>query len=119
MTTNLSVVTKCSKCGGEVVARNSAAANLIKGGRSVICDKCRREGRHWTKANYEDYLKTDHWRSFRLRAIKRAANKCQLCASTNRLEVHHNDYSRLGGELMTDVVVLCRSCHSLVHGVLP
>ena len=119
MLNKIAVSAKCSKCGSEVVARNSAAANLLRGGREVICDGCRRSGRQWTKATYKEYLKTDHWKAMKLKALKRAGNKCQVCASTIRLDVHHNDYGRLGGELMTDMVVLCRSCHDLFHGVMP
>ena len=119
MISDLGIVAKCHKCGADIVARNSAAANLLRSGRKAICDDCRREGRHWTKATYQEYLQTEHWREFRLRALKRAGDKCQVCAGHDRLVVHHNDYSRLGGELITDVVVLCTPCHELFHGVMP
>ena len=31
------------------------------------------------------------------------------------ISVHHNDYSRLGAEMPTDLVVLCRECHAKHH----
>jgi len=83
-----------------------------------MCTACRRAGNGWQgKAAYAEYLQTYHWQAIRLKALKRAGHKCQVCAATNRLEVHHNDYARLGGELMTDLVVLCADCHKLFHGV--
>ena len=119
MINDLGIVAKCHKCGADIVARNSAAANLLRSGRKAICDDCRREGRHWTKATYADYLKSAHWQETRYRAIQRAGKKCQVCASTDRLDVHHNDYSNLGGELPTDTVVLCHECHELFHARMP
>ncbi len=116
---SVEVVARCSKCGADVVAKNSAVANFIRGGKSIICDNCRRSGRQWTKATYHEYLKSAHWQAMKQKALKRAGNKCQVCACTRSLDVHHNDYSRLGGELMTDLVVLCRGCHELFHGVMP
>jgi len=109
--------TNCTLCGAEIVLNEHAARYAHKG---IICPSCMRTGRKWvgTKA-YEDYLKTAHWKAFRLRALDRAGRKCQVCAKKNRLDVHHNDYSRVGGELMTDVVVLCHSCHKLFHGDKP
>lgn len=67
--------------------------------------------------DYDDYLKTDHWRKTRMAALYRADHRCQLCHSNERLEVHHNSYSRLWNERPADLVVLCRSCHQRFHGV--
>ncbi len=66
--------------------------------------------------NYQAYLKTGHWQSVRRDAKKRAGNKCQLCSSRIRLEVHHNSYEHLWHEGPQDVVVLCRRCHAKHHG---
>lgn len=119
MINSIEVVASCHQCGGQIIARNSAAANLLRSGRKAICDDCLRAGRQWTRATYADYLKSAHWQETRYKAIQRAGQKCQVCASTDRLDVHHNNYSRLGGELPTDLVVLCRPCHELFHEVMP
>ena len=108
------ITAKCT-CGRIVEARNDAAARLMLAGKPVMCDQCRRDGRHWTKASYQDYLQTDHWKRTREAALKRAGHKCQVCGRRSDLQVHHNDYSRLGGELPTDLVVLCKEHHELFH----
>jgi hypothetical protein len=64
---------------------------------------------------YKSYLRTPHWRSVRQSAIERHGNKCQICNSGKKLEVHHRTYQRRGEELPEDVVVLCDSCHDIFH----
>ncbi len=71
----------------------------------------------WTP--YAEYLMGDHWRAFRLVALDRAGHRCQVCAATGSLEVHHNSYDRKGREELTDVVVLCRRCHGNFHATEP
>jgi len=66
-----------------------------------------------TRAEYAEYLQSDHWKAMREAALERAGRKCQTCAATHRLEVHHNTYARIGCEDMTDLVVLCRECHAM------
>lgn len=60
---------------------------------------------------YVDYLKTEHWKAVRFRAMARADWKCALCFSPKGIEVHHKHYSSLGRELPKDLIVLCRVCH--------
>ncbi len=70
--------------------------------------------------SYAEYLKTKEWKARRNRALLRAGNKCVPCGRSDvPLEVHHNCYERRGSELLEDLVVLCRRCHQLYHGVLP
>ncbi|PLS85251.1 MAG: hypothetical protein CYG60_13590 [Actinobacteria bacterium] len=66
-----------------------------------------------------EYLKTIEWGARRNRALLQADNRCRICGSTQRLEVHHRTYERLGHELLSDLVVLCRRCHQLFHDRLP
>lgn len=69
------------------------------------------------RAEYRDvYLRSDHWRETRLRALEAAGNRCQVCNSDRRLDVHHRTYERLGREAPGDLTVLCRGCHELYHG---
>lgn len=65
--------------------------------------------------NYKEYLKSKHWAKVRKLAIKRSGNKCQLCSSKGKLNVHHNNYKNLGKELPTDLIVLCETCHKKFH----
>lgn len=64
---------------------------------------------------YTQYLRTTHWHTVRREAIQRAEGRCQLCDSTELLQVHHRTYARVGTERPTDVIVLCDSCHKRHH----
>ena len=64
---------------------------------------------------YRKYLNSVNWMETKALAKKRAGYRCQLCGSTKYLQVHHNNYSNLGHEEPTDLVVLCRSCHARHH----
>ncbi len=65
------------------------------------------------RSTYDEYLDSPTWQTKRQEALGRAGHKCQLCGATNRLDVHHNTYERLGNELPADLIVLCRSCHEM------
>ena len=74
------------------------------------------------KEMYREYLQSDIWKEKRDRAIKRADNKCQLCASNDKvLNVHHNTYENIDlennvfNEKESDLIVLCGSCHKKFH----
>jgi 5-methylcytosine-specific restriction endonuclease McrA len=66
--------------------------------------------------SYRDYLQSPEWKATREWALERANWRCQVCASTTVLDVHHNTYERRGHEWPSDLVVLCRECHTLFHG---
>jgi hypothetical protein len=66
--------------------------------------------------SYRQYLRTPEWRRTKAAALLRAGNACSLDVThTEGLEVHHRTYERLGAELSSDLAVLCRSCHQLLH----
>jgi hypothetical protein len=65
--------------------------------------------------NYKEYLKSEEWQRTRRWALDRAGNKCQLCKSDKKLNVHHNNYLSLGKEEPSDVIVLCERCHRIHH----
>ena len=58
------------------------------------------------------YIRTDHWKALRREARKRDGNRCVECGATERLEVHHLTYERIGRERLEDVVTLCQPCHA-------
>jgi 5-methylcytosine-specific restriction endonuclease McrA len=77
---------------------------------------------------YREYLGSRHWSDFKKRfytegrVVKKMMKKygrrvCQSCGSSDRLEVHHWTYKRLGGEFLGDVKLICRECHEAVHVV--
>lgn len=119
-TRHTTVTRDCDICGAAFESKNAAAATLMLIGKLRVCDTCRRAGAR-TQMPYSEYLKGDHWQQRREQALKRAENHCQVCGATERLEVHHNTYERLGHERDADLVVLCRTCHRMFHddGRLP
>lgn len=65
---------------------------------------------------YAEYLASSHWSKRRKVALEKAGRKCSACKSaSDGLDVHHNTYERLGEELDSDLLVLCRPCHALFH----
>ena len=67
------------------------------------------------KYMYGDYLKSHQWKDKAKQAKERAGNRCQLCNSPNKLQVHHRTYERIGLEDNSDLIVLCDSCHRKFH----
>jgi 5-methylcytosine-specific restriction endonuclease McrA len=67
---------------------------------------------------YQEYLRTDHWRTARAGALRRAGYACQVCSAKLDLHVHHRTYERRGCERENDLIVLCRQCHATFHGKL-
>ncbi len=68
------------------------------------------------KRSLEEYYRTLEWGVKSNRKKIAGGNRCQVCGRSDvPLEVHHNNYDRLGEELLEDLVVLCRDCHQLYH----
>jgi hypothetical protein len=64
---------------------------------------------------YDDYLASDHWRTFRTSyAASIHPKTCAVCGST-AYQLHHHTYVRLGCEKLIDVTPLCRPHHEDVH----
>ena len=68
---------------------------------------------------YFEYLKSDRWSRKRIDALRRAKNRCQICNSKGKLNVHHRTYERIFKEAKEDLVVLCERCHELFHNIMP
>jgi hypothetical protein len=64
---------------------------------------------------YREYLRSTEWRTTRRFALDHAEGRCQLCNRPGRLDVHHRTYERRGNELLADLTVLCRPCHTNFH----
>ncbi len=72
------------------------------------------------KMNYDEFLQDPRWLAFRQFVFAVRGHKCENCGSVERLQVHHVGYKRglLPWEYTcNDVKVLCRACHSRVHGL--
>lgn len=72
--------------------------------------------REWYR---EHYLHSNHWRSVRERKLSKEHHRCQkhfgFTSPEPMLDVHHLTYERLWHERMSDLQVLCRSCHKKEH----
>ncbi len=106
----------CNDCNDQVQAQNPQIVQL-SAKYGYQCRKCR-AGQHWTKANYNDYLKSVAWQIRRDRALRKALHRCQICNGIDALQVHHNTYKRLGHELDSDLLVVCETHHKMIHGLL-
>ena len=64
-------------------------------------------------SEYKAYLASDTWKKKRSEALQYYANKCAVCGSTSRLQVHHTPtaYKYLGRESVTALRILCKNCH--------
>jgi 5-methylcytosine-specific restriction endonuclease McrA len=63
-------------------------------------------------SKYNNYIRSEKWKNFKKSAIVNAGRKCQCCGVKNvLLEVHHVHYRTLGNESLSDVKVVCVSCH--------
>lgn len=62
-------------------------------------------------ASYQDYLKSDLWRSIREKVLSTSGG-CKKCGKQAEC-VHHLDYSKqtLNGERLNKLVKLCNKCH--------
>lgn len=65
--------------------------------------------------SYDEYLASEAWRNRRQIMLERFSHKCQLCGGSDRLQVHHRTYDRIGNERPEDLTVLCGACHTLFH----
>jgi hypothetical protein len=66
--------------------------------------------------SYAEYLKSDHWRSLKVKASRRPNYlKCEFCSSTDT-ELHHTSYKWIMTEQELRVIMsLCRAHHQEVH----
>jgi hypothetical protein len=67
-----------------------------------------------TKAEYREYLKSDHWQHLRFRKLKHA-KRCFFCGSKERPEFHHVRYRNITDCTPRDLKRVCPSCHDLYH----
>lgn len=67
-------------------------------------------------SSYSDYLKSDLWKSLRLRAMQRDGYSCIACGG-RATEVHHRGYgyATLSGKTIQSLFCVCRECHSTLE----
>lgn len=66
---------------------------------------------------YYDYLKSPTWKLRTEIYVNFYENKCQRCGKifTKGLTLHHLHYDSLCVENYTDVKLVCKRCHRIIH----
>ena len=64
---------------------------------------------------YSDYLRTEHWNTFRKKYYKENGRRCVACGTREKVHLHHLRYNRLGAERHEDVMPLCHDHHFAIH----
>ena len=69
------------------------------------------------KKEYREYLMSEEWRILRAKKLKKNNKyRCAICKSSEDLNIHHLFYRRnLSDTKLTDLRILCRRCHKLIH----
>lgn len=69
------------------------------------------------KQEYENYLKTLHWKKIRdIMFSMDSEPACELCLKQDsQIDIHHIHYNSIGDESYDDLVMLCHDCHEKVH----
>lgn len=65
-----------------------------------------------------EYLRSTEWAILREQVFHLANHKCQVCGSSNSLELHHLHYRTLTEEDPSDMACLCggaNGCHNKLH----
>jgi hypothetical protein len=60
---------------------------------------------------YQNHIRSSQWRGTREVMFKLRGKKCEICGSSDRLELHHKTYERFGHELPSDLEILCKRHH--------
>lgn len=72
---------------------------------------------HYDYTKYLKYLKSPKWRELRENLFKVRGKKCEMCDKVTNIQVHHLTYKRLFNEPLSDLLVVCDSCHKDIHDV--
>lgn len=81
--------------------------------RSLVIE--RRKGRLFSVWYREVYLHSAHWHALRDSKL-RVNPRCERCASSDRVQVHHIRYRNVYDVTLTDLESKCRKCHTTGHG---
>lgn len=64
---------------------------------------------------YEKYISSPAWKKKREQAFKKYGRRCAGCDSRELLHVHHKTYERFTREPLSDLVIVCETCHGVIH----
>lgn len=71
------------------------------------------------KYQYANYLKSEHWKEFKIKKQINTLKRCSICASTIYVELHHFFYTYPWDNVkLSDTRWLCRKCHQCAHELI-
>lgn len=65
------------------------------------------------RRRYEARIRSAQWKNMKRSLIKWRGNRCERCGLETPLELHHKTYERLGNERLSDLELICSTCHRL------
>jgi 5-methylcytosine-specific restriction endonuclease McrA len=104
----------------------SCCGKLSEMGKQSVRDYRRRNGMSYVTRNewlrllgfksYREYLRSDLWKSIRVRVYAAKGGNCFLCGKP-ATELHHNRYYRtdLIGKKLRYINPVCRECHKSIE----
>lgn len=70
--------------------------------------------------SYGSYLKSDYWKMLKEKMyLSKTPKNCFCCGSNSYLDIHHRKYKAKDIDRLniSNLVYLCRSCHTKVHKI--
>lgn len=108
------IVTKLAKLRGEDILAETHVYDVdgeeIKGLLDLTTKKIT-----MASTTYNKYINSPEWQLKRQEAFKAYGRQCMVCISPNDLHIHHRNYDRFTDEAISDLLVLCMTCHALLH----
>ena len=66
--------------------------------------------------DYKEYLKSEEWKTLRKKKHNKSKGRCAICKNSKNLNIHHLFYRQdLSKTELSDLRLLCKRCHKLVH----
>lgn len=107
----------CSECGEKREIENKIEREQYRQTAEQERIELQKEVDRLRSLPYKDYLQSEHWKFLRKEKLRKAVWRCELCGEKgwSNLNVHHKHYETVGEEKLTDLIVLCKNCHSKHH----
>jgi hypothetical protein len=65
---------------------------------------------------YKEYLMSDEWKRKRDKRLL-IDQKCSICGKPFDLQVHHMTYKTFPNEHTTDLITVCKNCHTRIESI--
>lgn len=69
-------------------------------------------GKKSKNPEYDAYRETERWKKLRRAVMLRAKGKCEICRRREGTDLGHLTYDNFFNESMSDMLWLCRQCHT-------